>query len=422
MRMACLWSDWDRLTRPLPPQPSFPRAAAIRVPEGWIIFSRWRQLLMALLTAGLLLHASRALGQPPEAPRLLPPLPSQTPPSVSEPLVQFDPTTLKLVQAENRYQLWADKKLLKDFGPLHKEAEEAVRIIRELGLSRYGTIPGAQPPFEYWLADGWATEPVAPAARGALRQVIPIDNHTLRVEQVAGVWCLRDARKVLYNFGRSKESAQSALALCKKYAFNLLGVVGNPNPLMTVLMVDPYAGPQVKQAAANPLEMADSLSRIGLVLPQVGHVGTHTMIESRRLDVLRDRDGWRLLHGADVIASFGLDEQSARAALRALQDWKVNEMARVGSTGVTLFLVNGRAPRGVPLGMTPRDFSPTQLQVQQANASWWLCESGRPILDCGGEEEGALLLKVIQFYGFDQLVRLGHPLQEGGLKLLVKRR
>lgn len=383
-------------------------------------------MLGATIVASLLLLTGRAFAQLPERPPLLPKAPppakDEAPPAPLK-LLAFDPNTVSLRQtSRGGVQLWADKQLLKDFGALQKEAEEALRVIRQLGLSRYGTIPGAQPPFELWLVDGWGPEPVVPKAWGALRQIVPFDLRSLRVEQVAGVWCVRDSGRVLFNFGRDAAGAQAALAVCKNYGCNQLGVLGTPNPLMTLLTVDPLAGVHAKQTAPNPLEMQDSLARIGLVIPHVGQVGTHAKIEPRRLDVLRDRDGWTLLHGSDVLASFGWEEQSARAALRAMQDWKVNELAKIGSSGFPLLLVNGRPPRGVPLGLPARGFQPLQLKVQQVNGGWWLSENNRPVLDCGNEQDANLMLKVIQFYGFDQLVRFGHPLKDDGLRLLVKGR
>jgi hypothetical protein len=386
-------------------------------------YSRFFALALALhgsLALGQGLPASTAPIKPaPVAPR------GNEPEPVPEKLIQFDPNLVSIRRVGDSFQLWAERQLLKDFGPLGKEAEEAVRIIRELGVSRYGFIPGSRPQFEYWLAEGANSNPdlQGPQVRGMTRQIIPFDPRSLRVDQVVGVWCLRDNDKVLYNFGREADAARAALAVCKKYGFNELGVIGAPNPVMTYLVVDPYQGVQSKQTATNPLQLADSVARLGLILPQIGYVGTRTKIELRKLEIVKERSNWLLFHGGEVLGNFGMDESSARAALRALQDYKVTEYSRLGTSGLPLFLVHGQPPRGVPLGLTPRGFQPQLLKAQQLNGTWWVCEGNSPLLDCGAnQEEAQLLIQVLKHYGLDQLVHIGHPLREGGLTLLVKNR
>ena len=98
--------------------------------------------------------------------------------------------------------------------------------------------------FEFWLADG-----EAPSGIVSNRKIISFNPAVLRVEQVAGTWCLRDDHVVLYNFGPSKADAETALAVCRRYGFNQLGFVGQPTPNLKYLMVDKNAPPPKYGAA-----------------------------------------------------------------------------------------------------------------------------------------------------------------------------
>jgi hypothetical protein len=373
-----------------------------------------------------MLLASAALAQSPQpnAPQLLPTLPlnsEPTPPSDNK-LISFDPNQVAIRRVGGTHQLYAGKQFLKDFGPLVKEAEEAVRIIRDLNVSRYGYIPGSLPPFEYWLVEGYQNEPSGPPTRGITRQIIPFDARSLRADQVSGVWVVRDAKRILYNFGREADAARAAEQVCKKYGFNQIGVIGAPNPVMTYLVIDPYQGVQAQQTA-HPLELADSVSRLGLILPQIGYVGSRTKIDQRKLEIVREGSDWSLMHSSDVVGRFGANESNARAALRALQDYRVTELCRIGTLGYPLFLVNGQPLKGAPLGLTPRGFQPQALRLQKIDGNWWLCEGSRQVIDCGpNEDEAKLLQKVISHFGLDQLVCIGHPLREVGMNLLIKGR
>src|SRR5262249_22155645 len=163
-----------------------------------------------------------------------------------------------------RYQIWAGTQLLKDFGPLEREASEALRLIRNLNFSQYGTIAGATPPFEFWLSDG-------EGAKGGLvvKNVIPFNNRTLRIEQIVGAWMIRDDRQFLYNFGNAEDAARQALAIMQKYGFNQLGIVGVPKPAMTYLTIDSNARGQQPPAQPSVKEVIGTIASQGLLLPNI---------------------------------------------------------------------------------------------------------------------------------------------------------
>src|SRR5262249_29254188 len=126
--------------------------------------------------------------------------PGQTPTASSPNLTTFDYRLVDLQWQGERWQLVAGGVMLKDFGRRQTEAREALRIVRELRLTQHGTIGTPKPVMEYWLADGQAPRAYDPRLR-----LISFDPAGLRVEQVQGQWCLRDARMPLFYFGAHAE-------------------------------------------------------------------------------------------------------------------------------------------------------------------------------------------------------------------------
>lgn len=351
--------------------------------------------------------------------------PAPLPPSISDPqsmsglsLIRFDVTRLALQSVKGHWQLWADRQLVKDLGPTEREATEVFRLVRDLGFTQYGTIPGAIPPFEFWLADG-------EGARGGLvvKNVIPFDARSLKAERVTGAWVVHDGKKLLYNFGNQEEAARQALGVMKKYGFNQMGVVGAPRPVMTYLTVDPYghAGP-VAPEKSDSREILSKISQQGLTLPKVGFVGGRTPIEFRKLEATKAQGEWVLAHGKDVLARYGHDSSSAREAQRVLQDARVTEVCLVGKTALPVFLSSGQAPRYAALGSSATRIHPGKMKAQAVNNVWCITEGARVHLEFGDNRADAeLVLKVLQHFQFDQVVNLGHP-AKGGIRFYVKSR
>src|SRR5438093_883132 len=81
-------------------------------------------------------------------------------------------------------------------GNRQTEGRESLRILRELAVNQHGTIGSPKPVLEYWLANG-----KAPQAFGTGMRLLPIDRSSLRVEEIQGQWCLRDAQRLFFTFG-----------------------------------------------------------------------------------------------------------------------------------------------------------------------------------------------------------------------------
>ncbi len=126
----------------------------------------------------LALFCARATAQPVAEPQPLPVGVNDALPTGMA-IVRFDPNQLELKRVDDRQQIWAGNQMLRDFGPLEREALEAVRLIRTLHFNLYGTVAGSTPPFEFWLSDG-------EGAKGGVvvKNIIAFDPATLQADRV----------------------------------------------------------------------------------------------------------------------------------------------------------------------------------------------------------------------------------------------
>ncbi|MBA4063891.1 MAG: hypothetical protein C0501_09300 [Isosphaera sp.] len=403
-----------------------------------------------LATWGFVLGAGTATAQPP---------PNPLPPGVAPPPVA-QPQEVPLPQPENKFalaaadvtlkravggwQLWAGQRLLRDFGDREQDARDTLRVYKDLRPTEWAAIGSPRPVVEYALVNGRppATLGVGvpedkkdgqpgvvgpglggPAVTGAgARVVVPVDLKAVRVEAVRGTWVLRDDDNILLNFGPVRADADQALAVVRRYGFNRVGVVGPPQaPVLTYLFVGPDAGPSDRGPLARAALQAqvDGLTRVGVPVPGVGFVGEMVKVDPRKLDVRKDGGEWVVAAGAEVVGRFGPTESAARDAARTLADARVTEFCRVGSAGLTFFLVNGRAPTRVPFAAQGRRFDPGALKVQQTGGAWAVTENGRFLFGCASADEGEVLVRVVRAFGFDQVCHLG-PTPRQGVSFLAK--
>jgi hypothetical protein len=340
------------------------------------------------------------------------------------------------------WQLWAGQRVLRDFGEREADARDVARVFRDLRPTEWVTIGGPKPVVEYGLVNGRPpmTAPVpgagpdearsvaqaggmnsGPAVTGAgARAVVPIDLKSVRVEAVRGVWCLRDDQNILFNFGTNRADAEQAHAAVLRYGFNRVGVVGSP-----VVMSYLFASPETATAKPDPFaklalqSQIDGLARVGIPVAGVGYVGEMIRFDPRKLDVRKEGADWVVAFGTEVIGRYGPAEWVARDAIRAIQDSRYNEFCKVGSTGLTFFLVDGKTPTRVPYNAQGRRFDPTALKVTKTGDKWAVTENGRHLLDCASAEEGETLIRVLKHYQFDQLCHLG-PSSKVGVTFLAK--
>jgi hypothetical protein len=334
--------------------------------------------------------------------------------------------------------------MLHDFGEREMDARNAARVYRDLRPTEWVTIGGPKPVVEYGLANGRpvfttqipgaeeAKTPLSPGlgmsdnrpiATGAgASHVVPIDLRTVRVEPIRGVWCLRDDGNIHFNFGLNRADAEQALAVVQRYGFNRVGVVGSPIPAMSYLFASPDGGgapPKGPFAEATVQSQINGLNRVGIPVPGVGYVGEMFHFDPRKLDVRKEGSEWVIASGCDVVGRYGASEWMARDAARTIQDAKFTEFCKIGSGGLTFFLVDGKTPTRVPFSAQGQRFDLNALKVHKYGEKWAVTENGRYLLDCANAEEGETLIRVMKYFQFDQLCHLG-PTPKTGVSFLAK--
>jgi hypothetical protein len=357
-------------------------------------------------------------------------------------LLTFDYRLADVQWTDGRWQLTAGQVVLKDFGRHETEAREALRLVRELRLTQLGTLGSPRPIAEYWLADGQAPRGLVSGLR-----TVALDQKTLRAEQLQGQWCVRDANRILFNFGAHADEAREALAVIQRYNFTQIGYVGQASPLMLVLLGSPTGfsaaantqthAPSAAPAprlpdgnsaavraglrqpadvgarpffAPTPLPLGRQLNAPALGLPGMA-VAERVPIDWNESQVRQDRDGWKLVQGSTPLANFGPDEEDARLALAAVRYYHFSEQCLVGRPhpAFSYFLVNGEAPRGAMVGVGTVPFRPEALAVRQVGSDWTVCDGTRPLFHFGNQaDEARQALTALQRYKFDTLCRIGH--------------
>jgi hypothetical protein len=369
---------------------------------------------------------------------------------------------VSLKRVAGAWQLWAGQRMLRDFGDRENDARDAVRVYRDLRPTEWVTIGSPKPVVEYGLVNGRPPmtsgmpgaapeNPNGPASAGlsgtgtisagvasgsggfnnngptvsgaGARAVVPIDLQTVRVEAVRGVWCVRDDLNIHFNFGVNKADAEQAVAAVRRYGFNRVGVVGSPTAMSYLFAAPEGSGlPPAPQGALAKLALQaqiDGLDRVGIPVAGVGYVGEMFRFDPRKVEARKDGSEWVVAAGTEIIGRYGATEWAAREAVRTIQDSRFNEFCRVGSAGLTFFLVDGKAPTRVPFNAQGRRFDPSGLKVQKAGDRWAVAENGRHLFDCASADEGETLVRVLKHFQFDQLCQLG-PTPRQGVSFLAK--
>jgi hypothetical protein len=346
------------------------------------------------------------------------------------------------------WQVWAGQKVLRDLGENEIGARDLVRVFRDLRPTEWVTIGGPKPVVEYGLTNGRPALAVAapdakadPNAAGAnvnqaslsgpivtgagAKVILPIDLRAARAEAIRGVWCVRDDENLLLNFGTDKAGAEQAIAVIRKYGFNRVGVVGDvKQPVMSYLFASLEADrPKIGGGQLLFNAQVDALARTGIPVPGVGYTGEMVKIDPRKVEARKDGAEWVVMAGPEVLGHFGPTEWAAREAARTVQDARYTEFCRLGGTsGLTFFLRDGKAPTRAPFSAQGRNFDPAALKVQPVNGKWAVTEGGRHLFDVSGPQEGEIVARVLKAYGFDQMATLSSGGSKGGIAFMVKSR
>lgn len=367
--------------------------------------------------------------------------------AVPEQLHRLDPGRAEVRWSGASWQLWAGEVCLKDFGRHERDAQQAMRIVRELGVTQRGTVGSPHAIMEYWLVQGRAPDRPVEGFRTNF-----FDPASLRVVSLGAEWCVRDASQILFTFGSHAEEARQALAIIQHYQFNEIGYVGLPAPTMIVFLAlprqsassgsandsqDPHSSPRSGRAEVER-QMLAALNRPGTaVLPGARQLsvpmptpagaagpGERIPIDWRHVRLQQTRGEWTLVDREVLLARFGTDEVSARRALATLQQYRFTECCRVGQAEprFTYFLNQGQAPRGVRFGTDGRRFYPDAVAVRvRDDGAVVLSDGGQLLIPFGTDRDAAeQAVRAIHQFHFDYFCRIGPA--KGGLTFFVHAR
>jgi len=315
-----------------------------------------------------------------------------------ENLIHFDPSSVDVRFEDRHYKLVAGRSLLKDFGASQRDAYEAKRLISDLRISEYGAIGTPEPVMEYWLTNG---QP--PPVTNLSRRMVPFDPTKLRVEPEGGAYYVRDARRVLFNFGPYAKDAEDAIRIIRKYEFNEIAYIGLPNPTVIYMLKNgtPSRQSPSQGDSFRPEYLPQHATRYPLDIPGLGIVGERRPIDAMRMEIQHAADGWHLTAGATDLGSVGNSDYQARTAMQIAQRYPFTEHVRVGTSNFTFFLSHNQAPREVPLGVRSISFQPKMLAAKQTGDAWTMSDGKQTLATFSTAAEAETAIKVIRYYKFD---------------------
>jgi hypothetical protein len=320
--------------------------------------------------------------------------------------VPLDTASLRIEQIQECWCLRDSARALFNFGAHRDEAERALAIIQRHGFAEVGYIGEGAAMMLVFLGEqgGLQSTPLKPPP--------PPAGRMLTQSRLSGT-------------DGSPNGMPRSLTQTNFQASQMQ--VGGPKPAMHMsAAVDPrHRATEAQSNQVNPglISTSRQLTPPSVLLPDVAALGERVPLDFRQVRVAHERQGYKLLCGNYVIADFGPNERDAQQAEAAFHNYRFTEQCLVGHPKpvFSYFLVNGRAPQGIPLGVQGTAFHPQNLRVRQEGNCWAICDGDRLLLPFGDKaEEARQTLEAIQHYEFDTICRIGQG--EGAMTILARTR
>lgn len=337
-----------------------------------------------------------------------PPVTPLTPGTPSAPSlgssVTFDTNIAELKWQDNRWGLWAGNVYLKDFGRYETEGREVLRLVRELRLNALATIGTPRPIMEYWLSNNEA--PRGPIA--GLR-TLPIDQASLRAEQVQGQWVVRDGQRILFNFGSQGDAARQAAGAIQQYGFTQVGYVGQVSPVMLVFLAPPTAVPAAATmpgAAPTARTTVDANRSRGMRFPNLASLLSTSKDAPAATPTMPPPSS---PVSSAALPSLPPGQQPSPLPVTPLSPTNgivpVNMTTPAASTapGAPLLGWGGGQPDRVP-------FDARRLEVRRDKGDWKVAAGAHVLANFGPSEADARLAQAaLRYYHCTEMVTVGRP-------------
>jgi len=378
----------------------------------------------------------------PTVPRTAPAIRSDTVAVSSQrmPLKVADLTLKRLVTGADSasWQIWAGHRLFRDFADDEESARAVLTTLRDQRPEEWFLIGSPRPIVEYGLVNGQpplmlgrmgfgeprpggSFPPRQPDAHRplmsgtGLHAILPIDLRTIRLEQIHGVWVLRDDHNLLINFADQQAAGEQALAAIRRHGLNRMGIVGRRRPVFRCLFAATEEG---REVLPEPLRrqhlqlQSEALNPIGLAVPGVGYVGLLYRFDPRSLSLRKQGGQWQIVTADDyVLGQFGPAESHAADALRLLREGQFTAIARYGPA--TLLFRQDQIAERLPLHTHVRVFDPRTLRVVTTGQRCFVADQGRPLCDCRDSTEGQTIIAILQAFGCNLLAHIGPTPRQG---------
>jgi hypothetical protein len=121
---------------------------------------------------------------------------------------------------------------------------------------------------------------------------------------------------------------------------------------------------------------------------------------------------WKIVDGNHWLFDFGPKQDEAKAALRVIKHYGMNQSCFVGrpDSSFQYMLVSGKAPVGTLSGEDCVSFTPATTTAKNINGRWKIVDGNHWIFDFGNKEQEAKdSLQIIQKYGFTKSCYVGRP-------------
>lgn len=121
---------------------------------------------------------------------------------------------------------------------------------------------------------------------------------------------------------------------------------------------------------------------------------------------------WKIVDGSHWLFDFGNKKAEARAALRIIKHYRINQSCFVGrpDPSIKYLLVSGRAPAGSLQGEDCLTFNSRSAVVKRIGGRWKIVDGSHWLFDFGNkEDEARKTLSIIKKYKFKYSCFVGRP-------------
>ncbi len=288
---------------------------------------------------------------------------------------------LRLEQSQGCWVLRESARVLFNFGPDEKEANQALAIMQKYRFNRVGIVGQAVPVMMIFIAhpDGSGSRVVAPQKHVPLKAPDKPGG-----QQAADFY----PTPILPPIHSELENRQPTM------------LIERGRPTRTASKGSPDAVPQVAVLGSDSKQTFDY-----------------------RQAQVRNRNGdWILAIGGQVLAEFGSSYRHVQLAQAVLLHYRLTEVHAVGSPQpvARYFLASGQAPRGLMVGVLGEHFQTDRVMTRQSGEHWYVADGARLVLDCGPNQADAeMMVQAIRRYQFDHVCRIG-PNDRECLTILVR--